>query len=70
MFASHNNYFFALDVPFLGAGLVCSTTACATCSCAFRYVGAFSHGLDCCAICFRRTVTSEQIAAGAEASHT
>src|SRR2546426_8604226 len=52
------HYFFALDVPFLGEGLVCSATACATFSCAFRYVGAFSHGLDCCTICFRRAVTA------------
>src|SRR5216683_179917 len=39
-------YCFALDVPFLCACLVFSVTVCATCAFAFRYVGAFSHGLD------------------------
>src|SRR4029434_5289134 len=54
---SRLHYFFARDVPFLGAGLVCSATACVTCSFAFRYVGTFSHGLDRGTICFRRAVT-------------
>ena len=55
---SRLHYFFALDIPFPGAGLVVSATACATFSCAFRYVGAFSQGLVVCTICFRIAVTA------------
>src|SRR5713101_4033744 len=48
-------YAFAFTVLFL-----CGTAACSRCfsSCAFRYVGAFSHGLDLCTISFRLDVIS------------
>src|SRR6266436_4828509 len=46
-------YAFALAVLFLGAPVAFSCFF----SCAFRYVGAFSHGLDFCTICFRIAVT-------------
>src|SRR6266849_6593983 len=51
-------YAFALAVPFLGAFFVCCAIAFCAFSCAFRYVGAFSHGLDRCTIAFRLNVIS------------
>src|SRR2546427_9986730 len=51
-------YAYALAVFFLGAFFVCCATACSAFSCAFRYVGAFSHGLDLCTISFRRDVVA------------
>src|SRR5262249_16107913 len=53
-----SRYAFALDVPFLCALPVFCATACAACSCAFRYVGAFSQGLARCPISFLRDVIS------------
>ena len=50
-------YAFALVVFFLCALPVFCATACSACSCAFRYVGAFSHGRLLCTICFRIAVT-------------
>src|SRR5882762_7371505 len=51
-------YAYALAVFFLGAFFVCCATAFCAFSCAFRYVGAFSHGLDLCTISFRLDVVS------------
>src|SRR5712691_2463261 len=51
-------YAFALAIPFLCAVLFLCATACAAFSCAFRYVGAFSHGLDRCMLSFRIAVIS------------
>src|SRR5713101_3577136 len=51
-------YAYALSVFFLGAFFVCCATAFCAFSCAFRYVGAFSHGLDRCTIAFRLNVIS------------
>jgi len=48
-------YAFALAVLFLGATAIFSR--CFS-SCAFKNVGAFSHGLDRCTIAFRLTVVS------------
>src|SRR5882724_637800 len=45
-------------LPFLCVFLVFCATACSAFSCAFRYVGAFSHGLDRCTISFRFAVVS------------
>src|ERR1043166_3587457 len=48
------------DACFLTVLFLCTTAAFSCCfsSCAFTNVGAFSHGLDLCAISFRRDVTS------------
>src|SRR5713101_10011673 len=51
-------YAYALSVFFLGAFFVCCATAFCAFSCAFRYVGAFSHGLDLCTISFRLDVVA------------
>src|SRR6266853_5004792 len=51
-------YAYALAIFFLGAFFVCCATAFCAFSCAFRYVGAFSHGLDLCTISFRLDVVS------------
>src|SRR3977135_2892131 len=51
-------YAYALAVFFLGAFFVCCVIAFCAFSCAFRYVGAFSHGLDRCTISFRLNVIS------------
>src|SRR5919198_3762538 len=51
-------YDFAFAVFFLCACLVFCATALCACSCAFRNVGAFSHGLDLCTIAFRLDVVS------------
>src|SRR6266853_1814764 len=51
-------YAYALAVFFLGAFFVCCVIAFCAFSCAFRYVGAFSHGLDRCTISFRLDVVS------------
>src|SRR5437016_13262431 len=51
-------YAFALAIPFLCAVLFLCATAFRAFSCALRYVGAFSHGLDRCTISFRLDVVS------------
>src|SRR5467141_5279863 len=48
-------YAFAFTVLFLWGTAACSRFFS---SCAFRYVGAFSHGLDLCTISFRLDVVS------------